>query len=298
MISALSARAVQPLVVALRIAFLSMPPLATAQSNLGEALDAGATRVSAEEFRRDVVQRTIIGVTPTGGIFEIVFTGNGAISGAGTASRYSPVQTGISGEWRIDDRDRICTSMRAASGQIGGGPQQSPSLNLPTRCQFWFKAGEQYLLSDSDSDRQERVAQRAVKPTIASYTVSTPGAQLTLPRSLKGLATYRYGGAVGTSGWSLAPWSLAVTKTNDDGTFEGLVSFGGSNLAGRRCFADKAPVTAGLVKDGEVRFELSMGPQCNENTFTLRRGKEHFLEGALVNKNVSEPAQVWLDLDQ
>jgi hypothetical protein len=292
--SALLARAVRPLLVALGIVFLTAPPLAMAQSTLGEALDAGATKVSAEEFRRDVVQRPIAGLTPTGGTFEIVFTADGAISGAGTASKGNNQPTTIGGEWKVDERDRVCTTMRAASGQIGGGPLQSPSLNLPTRCQFWFKVGERYFLSDSDSDRQERVAQRTVKETVASYTAPTPGAQLTLPRSMRGMAV----------AWraSPAPWSLIVTTTKEDGTFEGFVTYSpgavGAELGARRCYANRTPLTNGIVKDGVVRFNVSMGPQCNESTFTLRKGKEHVLEGELAIRNIPEPAQIWLDPDQ
>lgn len=294
MISALFARAVRVLSMALGISSLSVPSLARAQNNLGDVLDAGATKISAEEFRRELVQRTIVGLTPTGGVFEIVFMSNGAIAGSGTASRSSPVQTGLGGEWKVDDRERICTTMRATSGMLGGGPLQSPSLNLPTRCQYWFKVGEKYFLSDSDSDRQERVVQRTVKATIASFTAPPPGAPLTLPTSMRGTAT----------AWRAAPaaWSLTVTKTNDDGTFEGFVTYTpgalGAELGVRRCYANRAPLTNGIVKDGVVRFNVSMGPQCNENALTLRMGKEHFLEGELITRNVPEPAQVWLDPDQ
>ncbi len=38
-----------------------------------------------------------------------------------------------------------------------------PGVNLPPRCQFWFKRGDQYFLSDSDSDRSARVLHRSVK---------------------------------------------------------------------------------------------------------------------------------------
>lgn len=288
--SALSARAPLP-VVAVAFVFLSVPPLATAQNNLGEALDLGANKVSAEEFRRDVVQRAIVGLTPTGGTFEIVFMSNGAISGTGTASRSSPVQTGISGEWRIDDRDRICTTMRAITGQLGGGAGQSPSLNLPTRCQFWFKVGEHYFLSDSDSDRQERVFARTVKVTTSYAPLS--GVQ-SLPKSMRGKASIFQGGASN-------PWTLSVTKTNEDGTFDGLVSYNGQIAAdvagGRRCIANDAALTNGIVKDGEVRFNVAMGPQC-AGTFILRKGIAHFLEGQLTVNFNAAAAPVWLDPDQ
>ncbi len=34
---------------------------------------------------------------------------------------------------------------------------------LPPRCQYWFKLGDKYFLSDSDSDRSAKVLSRTVK---------------------------------------------------------------------------------------------------------------------------------------
>lgn len=53
--------------LALGVALLLCAPLAGAQTNLGELLDAGAKQLSTEEFRQELVQRTIVGPTPTGG---------------------------------------------------------------------------------------------------------------------------------------------------------------------------------------------------------------------------------------
>jgi hypothetical protein len=38
------------------------------------------------------------------------------------------------------------------------------SATLPRRCQYWFKVGDRYFLSDSDTDRQARVFARTIKP--------------------------------------------------------------------------------------------------------------------------------------
>ena len=57
-----------------------------AQSNLGELLDAGAARLSAAEFREQIVQRTIAGPTQAGGRIEVVYFANGTIQGLGGAS--------------------------------------------------------------------------------------------------------------------------------------------------------------------------------------------------------------------
>ena len=134
------------------LALLLWAPLAAAQNNLGALLDAGAKKLSAEEFRQEVVQRLIVGPTLSGGSLEVMYANNGVIQGRGT----HPLFTGrpldpISGEWKIDGTGKICTSMR-----IGDTP-------LPYRCQFWFKHDEQYFFSDSDSDRSARVLRRTVK---------------------------------------------------------------------------------------------------------------------------------------
>ena len=135
-------------------------PAAVAQTNLGELLDAGAKPLSAEDFKREVIQRTIFGPTASGGSLEVMYAANGSIAGTGTPlqapkvlfTSYQPV----SGEWRIDDDGRICTAMRITSsyGQVV----------LPQRCQVWFKYGDDYFIADSDSDRRVRVYRRTLKP--------------------------------------------------------------------------------------------------------------------------------------
>jgi len=136
----------------LGIALLLWAPLGLSQSTLGELLDAGAKKMSIEEFKDEVVQRTLVGLSASGGNVELMYVSNGMIQGLGTA----PFQTSntlatIRGDWRTDDDGRICTSMR-----IGGTP-------LPDRCQFWFKYAAAYFPSDSDSDRRARVLRRALK---------------------------------------------------------------------------------------------------------------------------------------
>ena len=146
------------------VELLLCAPLAIAQSNLGELLDAGAKMVSAEQFKQEVVQRVIIGPTASGGTIEVMYTASGSIIGTGTpytapAVPYGSTYMPVSGEWRIDDNGRVCTSMRisAHAGAAGG-------VALPPRCQVWLKYGGQYFISDSESDRRVRVFLRTVKP--------------------------------------------------------------------------------------------------------------------------------------
>ena len=141
-------------------ALLLSAQFAMAQNNLGELLDAGAKQLSVEEFKEEVVQRLMVGLTPSGGTLEVMYASNGTIQGRGS----HPLQTGntqstISGDWKIDDSGKICASM-----QIGGGPGGGVTgVALPGRCQVWFKYGNQYFISDSDSDRSTRVLRRTIK---------------------------------------------------------------------------------------------------------------------------------------
>ena len=132
-------------------------PLAIAQSNLGELLDAGAKKLSVEEFKEEVVQRVIVGPTLAGANHEVMYASNGVIQGIGSLGQLGVSLQPISGEWTIDDNGRICASIRIGMGMAAtGGP-------LPPRCQFWFKYKGDYFISDSDSDRRTRVLRRTVK---------------------------------------------------------------------------------------------------------------------------------------
>lgn len=133
------------------LALLLCASLAVAQSNLGELLDAGARKLTVDEFKAELVQHLIVGQTPGGANFEIVYTNTGGIDGQGSAP-FAGVNV-ISGQWTTDDSGRICTSMafvRATRAAL-------------SRCEFWFKYSEQYFLSVSDSDRQTRVLRRTIK---------------------------------------------------------------------------------------------------------------------------------------
>ena len=133
------------------------------QSNLGELLDAGAKRLSAEEFRQEVVQRTIQGPTLTGGAMEIMYVTNGSVQGSGTSPDAVSAQSRwaqLDGTWTTDAHERVCTSMRI--GGAAGGYGSILGTALPLRCQFWFKLGDRYFFSDSDTDRRARVLSRTV----------------------------------------------------------------------------------------------------------------------------------------
>ena len=145
------------------VAFLLCAGPALAQTNLGELLDAGAKPLSAQEFKEALVQRVVVGPTPTGGRIEVMYTTSGGVQGTGhtrPAAETMIVIVPINGAWTLGDDGKVCTSMRIGIGQGGGN---APPVVLPPRCQFWFKHGEQYFLSDSDSDRGARVLLRTLK---------------------------------------------------------------------------------------------------------------------------------------
>ncbi len=107
-------------------------------------------------------------------------------------------------------------------------------------------------------------------------------AQLTLPKAMRGDSNYQ--------NRVHSAWALVITKIGDDGRFEGEVTYNG-----RACNARRTPITNGTIKDEVVQFNLDMGPTCSANTFTLRKGTTHLLEGELKSNVAPEPAQVWLD---
>jgi hypothetical protein len=61
-------------------ASLAIAP-AMAQRTLGDLLDAGAKPLTAKEFRDEVVQRLVVGPTPTGGNMELLYTVGGGVQG-------------------------------------------------------------------------------------------------------------------------------------------------------------------------------------------------------------------------
>jgi len=147
----------------LGLALLLLAPLAAGQSNLGELLDTGAQKLSAEEFRRDIVQRPIVGATPAGATIELMYLTNGSIVGMGsvqTANSQASINAPFSGQWTIDDAGRICASLQTA----GAGTALTGAAVLPQRCQVWFKLGDTYFVSDSDSDRRAKVLRRTIMP--------------------------------------------------------------------------------------------------------------------------------------
>ncbi len=147
--------------IPLVIALLLWTPIAVAQATLGTILDAGATKLSLDEFKSEIVQHTVFGPTVTGGTMEVMYASNGSIQGIGTppsALRLTAMAP-ISGQWNAGENGSICMSIRM--GADGGG--QTSGFTFPPRCQVWFRLGEKYFLSDSDSDRDTVALVRTIR---------------------------------------------------------------------------------------------------------------------------------------
>jgi len=100
----------------------------------------------------------LVGPTSAGSSLEVMYASNGQLAGRGIApgdpsSSYRIAD--VRGGRTIDESVRVCTTMR-----IGG-------MDLPTRCQAWFKLGDVYYISDSDTDRRGKVLRRELKATSA-----------------------------------------------------------------------------------------------------------------------------------
>jgi hypothetical protein len=146
------------------LALLACARFAVAQGTLGELLDAGARKLSVEEFQKELVQRLIVGPSPTRGTLELIYGSNGVVQGIGTPAPNAPTvarETQILGQWTIGENGTVCTSMRISS-QPGGSLGMTGGY-FPPRCQFWFKLGDMYFLSDSDTDRSMKVLSRTLK---------------------------------------------------------------------------------------------------------------------------------------
>jgi len=149
-----------PAKFAIVVMLLLVPAYACGQQTLGQLLDAGATQLSSDEFKDQVTQRIIEGPIASGGSVVLMYATTGQIQGRATfalAVRDFP----ITGEWSLDDHGRVCAALRADVPNTTAGP--NTSVNLPRRCQPWFKLGDAYFISDSDSDRQAKVLKRTVK---------------------------------------------------------------------------------------------------------------------------------------
>jgi hypothetical protein len=132
-----------------------------AQQTLGDLLDAGAKQLSVQQFMDDVVQRAIEGPLPAGGELQLVYRADGQVTGVGTFRSHAHAKgsaragVNLEGAWKADEQGRICTALTI----VGSARRDT---DLPPRCQFWFRLGDDFFFADSDSDRYAKVLRRKV----------------------------------------------------------------------------------------------------------------------------------------
>lgn len=133
---------------------------ALAQTKVGQLLDSGAVKLSAADFKQQIVGRFLVGpgrgVQVISSAHEVVYLEDGRIRGSGSNTTLGGMKGGgasfaIDGTWTIDERDRICETT-----QVG-------NVVLAPRCQVWFKQADKYFFADSDSDRSALITVRTVK---------------------------------------------------------------------------------------------------------------------------------------
>src|SRR5262245_11126575 len=82
------------------VVLLLSAQIAVAQEKLGELLDAGAKVLSPDDFKQELVQRVLVGPTPSGTGIEIVYTSKGLVQGSasGLTQGMGGLLTPINGE--------------------------------------------------------------------------------------------------------------------------------------------------------------------------------------------------------
>jgi hypothetical protein len=125
---------------------------ALAQNNLGELIDMGGKKLSKEESVAALSGANVSGQARDGALFQSDYKADGTYAGA-FVSPQNKRNGSTYGKWIVDDTGKVCVdgSIRLYEVQ----PQKN--------CLFYFKNGDQYYISPSDSDRGAFVAKREIK---------------------------------------------------------------------------------------------------------------------------------------
>ena len=132
------------------VTMFAMAGVALAQATLGELLDAGARKLAGDGFRTEIVDAAVSGPSRSGGSVEFVYRGDGRFSG-----RVAPADgrgAGVVGTWAIDANGRVCVDFALVATD-----------RTSSSCGYFFKLGETFFASESDSDRSAAVLTRVVR---------------------------------------------------------------------------------------------------------------------------------------
>lgn len=124
------------------------------QESLGDVLDKSGRLLSVEELKAELVAHWISWQSPNG-MLEISVRPNDGGNLQGQVRSIRGACTDFTGTWKLGNAGRFCM---AATYRCGS------SNNSFDTCPYWFKAGDEYWSSPSDSDRLAKVLKRSVKP--------------------------------------------------------------------------------------------------------------------------------------
>lgn len=115
---------------------------AGAAEDLGSILDGGGKKLSADEFKSEIVGKNV-GGQGNNGPWRREHRADGALGGSVTGRGGSPLS--MNGNWTVDDGGKVCVKYTY-------GPRKLEEAF----CTFYFKQGDQYFVSRSDSDRSQK----------------------------------------------------------------------------------------------------------------------------------------------
>jgi hypothetical protein len=125
---------------------------ALAQNNLGELLDMGGKKLSKQEAVAALSGANSSGETPGGAVVQSDYKEDGTYAGSFTSPQ-NKRNGSTYGKWTVDDTGKVCIDGTLRLYEVQ--PQKG--------CVFYFKNGDQYYISTSDSDRGVLVSKRAIK---------------------------------------------------------------------------------------------------------------------------------------
>ena len=123
-------------------------PHAFAQT-LGEILDKGAKKLTPEAFRSEIVGKALTGPGQQAGAVTDVTFGADVVTGiGGRAGAPNPYR----GPWKVAPSGEVCADITFEVNRVSR-----------TSCNYWFKLGDIYYISASDTDRATPAYERAPK---------------------------------------------------------------------------------------------------------------------------------------
>lgn len=123
-------------------------PLAFAQT-LGEILDKGATKLTPDAFRSEIVGKSFSGPgLQSGSITDVSFSAEQVTGVAGRVGVLNPYR----GAWKVAPSGEVCADLFFEANRVSR-----------TSCNYWFKLGGSYYISTSDTDRATPAYERAPK---------------------------------------------------------------------------------------------------------------------------------------